>query len=102
MEQAALQKAVLQWAEDKGIMEWASPQAQFMKTVSEVGELADALAKGTDKEEIIDAIGDIQVTLIILAELLDLDYTGCLAQAYQVISGRTGQMVNGVFVKDED
>lgn len=65
-----------------------------------MGELCDAVAKG-NKDEIIDAIGDIQVILILLCEMLELDIDDCLQSAYDVISRRTGKMQNGVFIKDE-
>ncbi len=51
-------------------------------------------------EEIADAIGDVQVTLIILAEQLYFDYDNCLSEAYDVIAKRTGRTVNGTFIKD--
>jgi hypothetical protein len=38
--------------------------------------------------------------LILLAELAGLSFADCLAQAYGEIAGRTGKMVNGIFVKD--
>jgi NTP pyrophosphatase (non-canonical NTP hydrolase) len=91
---------VLQWANAKGIFKYSNPKSQLLKTVSEVGELADAVNKGNIPEEV-DAIGDVLVTLIILAEMHNLDVTVCLKHAYETICNRQGEMVNGVFVKDE-
>lgn len=91
---------VIDWAKEKGILEKSSPLKQHGKTQEEVDELKDALLR-KDKEEIIDAIGDITVTLIIQSELNGLDFEECLESAYNVISKRTGAMVNGVFVKDK-
>jgi len=91
---------VLVWAGRKGILQNSDPKSQLLKTVSEVGELADAV-NHEDRDEIIDAIGDIQVTLLILSELYGLNATDCLQSAYNVISKRSGEMVNGVFVKDD-
>ena len=54
-----------------------------------------------DKTEVIDAIGDIQVTLILQCKLWGIDYDKCLEEAYKVIKNRTGKMVNGTFVKDK-
>ena len=90
---------ILQWAKDKGILEKATPETQMLKTVEEVGELAEALGK-RDMPEIQDAIGDIAVTIIIQAELNGLDFDECIQSAYDVISKRTGKMENGIFVKD--
>ena len=75
-----LQQNIIKWAEDKGIFEKSDPTSQFLKTISEVGELADAVNKN-DLPEIKDAIGDITVTLILHAEMtdseLELDVDEC-------------------------
>jgi NTP pyrophosphatase (non-canonical NTP hydrolase) len=89
---------VLIWGYDKGIIAKGDAKAQTLKTVAEVGELADNIAKGAD---IKDDIGDILVTLILLAEIKDTSLHECLDIAYKEISKRTGKMVGGVFVKDE-
>jgi len=91
---------VTQWAKDRQIIPNSTPQAQFLKTVSEVGELADALAKSRSNE-IIDGIGDITVTLIILAKLQGVEFRHCLQYAYNEIKDRKGTLLpNGVFVKE--
>lgn len=95
-----MKNKILEWAKDKGILEKATPATQMLKTVEEVGELANALGKN-DRDEIIDAIGDIAVTIIIQAELNGLDFDECVESAYNVISKRKGKMVNGLFVKDK-
>tara|TARA_R110002033_G_scaffold146950_3_gene184385 strand:- start:293 stop:592 length:300 start_codon:yes stop_codon:yes gene_type:complete len=92
---------VIVWAEDKGILEKSSPLKQHVKTQEEVNELLAALVDN-DREEIIDAIGDILVTLIIQAELNDLTVEDCLSSAYEVIGKRQGKMVNGLFVKNAE
>lgn len=99
---------VFKWGVAKGIL---SPRnydgytkdqkiAQMSKTLEEVVELNTALIN-EDKAEVKDAIGDIIVTLILQAEMNDLTIEQCLQQAYDVISKRNGQMINGVFVKDK-
>ena len=95
-----LKLAVLQWAWEKGILDNSAPLRQHVKTQEEVNELLDAISKD-DKAEIADAIGDIAVTIIIQAELNELDFTECLRGAYDVIAKRRGKMVDGIFVKDE-
>jgi len=92
---------VLAWAKEKGILDKATKEAQMLKTVEEVGELSNALGKN-DIEEIKDAIGDITITLIIQAELCGLDFDECVDSAYRVIAKRTGNMINGIFVKDAE
>lgn len=95
-----LVKLVEQWSKDKGLNQ-AEPSKQMLKTVEEVGEVAAALARG-NQDQLRDGIGDVVVTLIILAQQNDMDLYECLNQAYTEISGRTGKMVDGVFVKAED
>lgn len=90
---------VKQWAIDREL-HVSSPHAQMTKVLEEVVELNSALLQ-QDQAEIIDALGDTYVTLIILAMQLDLDLEECLEVAYNEIKGRTGRTVNGVFIKDE-
>ena len=96
-----LEEKVIQWAEDKNLID---PVKQTLKTVSEVGELADAMCKWRPKEdpsnEIIDAIGDIEVCLTILKHQLGLHQDYPLRYAYYIIKERTGITVNGTFIKD--
>lgn len=76
---------------------------QYAKMNEEVGEIAHALTRGNaDKLEMVDAIGDTLVTLIIFADILGYDILDCLAEAYEQIRERTGETRNGSFVKDED
>ena len=65
-----LQQKIIKWAEDKGIFEKSDPTSQFLKTIEELGELASAVNKN-DLPEIKDAIGDVTVTQILLAEMQD-------------------------------
>lgn len=95
-----LQALVIAWATQKGILDKGTPLAQCGKTFEEVEELETAILDG-DKAEIIDALGDILVTIIIQAEMHGLNLIECLESAYNVISKRTGKMVDGTFVKDE-
>ena len=94
-----IQEDVLIWAGERGLLNEENSGKQLLKTVSEVGELADAFIK-VDDEEIVDAIGDVVVCLTILAEQLDLDIVGCFEVAYEVIKDRSGQTVDGVFIKE--
>ena len=95
-----LEKKVLAWAKEKEILEKSSPIKQMIKTEEEVLELERAIRMG-NRPEIIDGLGDVLVTLIIQADLNNLKLVDCLEVAYEVISKRTGKMVNGLFVKDE-
>lgn len=88
------------WSKNKGLNK-AEPSKQMLKTVEETGEIAAALARN-DEDKLRDSIGDVVVTLIILAQQNDMDLYECLNQAYDEIKGRTGKTINGVFVKSED
>lgn len=95
-----LENSVVDWAEDRGIYRHSTAQAQFLKAVSELGELADAIGKKQDLE-VIDAIGDTIVCLINVAAFYDISVTYCLRQAWEQIKDRKGHMVaGGVFVKE--
>lgn len=93
-------KQVEQWSINKGL-DKAESSKQFLKVTEEVGEVAAALARN-DKDALRDGIGDVVVTLIILAQQNGMDLEECLDCAYDEIKGRTGKMVNGVFVKSSD
>ncbi|NKC01999.1 MAG: nucleotide pyrophosphohydrolase [Pseudomonadales bacterium] len=99
MDYFELECAVENWAMEKGILAKATPMAQALKTLEETTELCTAI-NVKDREEIIDAMGDIMVTLIIQAKMQNISLEQCLESAYNVISKRTGRMVNGQFVKD--
>jgi NTP pyrophosphatase (non-canonical NTP hydrolase) len=92
-------KQVEEWAEAKGILAHATTLRQAEKTLEETNELICAILN-EDRAEIKDAIGDIMVTIIIQANMQGLTIEECLQSAYDVISKRTGKMVNGQFIKD--
>ena len=91
---------VEQWAKDKGL-DQADPKAQFLKVAEEFGEIASAMARSND-ELFKDSVGDVIVTLIILSMQKGTNVQECLELAYSEIKGRTGKMVDGVFVKSSD
>jgi NTP pyrophosphatase (non-canonical NTP hydrolase) len=93
--------AVEQWASDRKILQHGNAKTQALKLMSEVGELADALAKGDDAG-VVDGIGDCTVVLIIIARLHGVPLPLCLAAAYDQIKDRRGVLTKeGVFVKEE-
>ena len=89
------------WAATRGLYQQGNPHTQYVKLQEEAGELAKALLKN-DQPEIVDAIGDMVVVLTNLAHLQGYDIEYCIDEAYKVIAARTGKMINGTFVKDED
>lgn len=101
------------WASERGIYDKGDGKTQCIKLFEEVGELSKAILNN-DKEEIIDAIGDIVVVLTNLTELLPLYKEGedygdvekmtiedCINSAFRVIANRNGKMVNGTFIKEK-
>ena len=87
------------WADERGLYEKGDPKTQYLKLMEEAGELGRALLKDNVEEQI-DAIGDMVVVLTNLSELIDVPIEECIESAYEVISQRTGKMINGTFVKD--
>jgi NTP pyrophosphatase (non-canonical NTP hydrolase) len=87
-----------QWSIDRNL-DKADSAKQMLKVMEEVGEVASALAKG-NVDELEDGIGDVVVTLIILAQQNNLYLQDCVYAAYQQIANRTGKTVNGIFIKD--
>ena len=94
-----IEEQILQWAEERKLTDSSNVKSQMIKIIEEVGELAGAIARN-DKSEQIDAVGDIQVVLIILCKQLGIDYKKSLESAYHVIKNRNGKTINGIFVKD--
>lgn len=98
-EQPNVYDLIRKWADERGIYRNGDTKTQFAKLQEEAGELARAILK-SNREEFIDAIGDMMVVLTNLAALEGLKVEDCVVSAYQVIEKRTGKMVNGSFVKD--
>jgi NTP pyrophosphatase (non-canonical NTP hydrolase) len=96
-----LDYSVLEWADKNGILKANDHKAQAMKFGEEAGELFGALLR-KDQKKIVDSLGDVVVTLIILAEMHGLDLTECVEAAYNEIAGRKGEMRDGAFVKEEE
>lgn len=89
-----------QWSIDRQIIQNGNRETQCLKLVSEMGELADNIAKGRD---VYDDIGDCLVVLNNLALMHDTTLEQCLAHAYNDIKDRKGYMnAKGVFIKEND
>jgi len=94
-----MEKLIIEWANERGLLTNDNAPKQFLKLAEEIGELASAISKN-NYDEIIDAIGDIQVVLIILSKQLDVNYSKALEIAYNEIKNRKGKTINGVFIKE--
>lgn len=96
---------VINWGREKGLDD---PKAQLNKVIEEVGEIAHEITRNRydvneleQPDELFDAIGDTLVTVIILADILNIDPISALSGAYEQIKDRKGATENGTFVKDE-
>ena len=94
-------QAVLNWAVARNLIQGSDPKSQLLKTFSECGELADNINKQR-YQDAKDDIGDVIVTLIIVAAQIGTDIEECLEIAYNDIKDRKGYMMNGVFIKEGD
>lgn len=84
-----------------GIVKPENAKTQFMKVTEELGELAEGINK--DKpQQVKDSLGDVLVTLILLAADLGLNLLDCLNSAWGEIKDRKGEVKDGSFVKEED
>lgn len=117
-----LEQLIIKWADDKGIFDKSNAQFQLGKTLEECGEILQALTvrdmynpelHSDDIEEISNKYsgfsnnikleyGDALVTLILGMSMNNMSMQECLAAAYEKISKRTGEMRDGVFVKQEE
>lgn len=97
-----LERNIYKWGVERGILVNGQVSTQVLKLTSELGELADNIAKGRH-EAAKDDIGDMIVVLIMVADLIGTDITTCLEVAYNDIKDRKGYLnEHGVFVKEGD
>ncbi|WP_445779338.1 MazG-like family protein [Shewanella sp.] len=100
MSYANVEMKIVQWSEARRIIQNSTAWTQLLKGFSEMGELADATIKD-DKEEIVDAVGDVMVCLVNYCAIQDIDLVSCMDAAYSQIKDRKGTLLpNGVFVKE--
>jgi len=100
MSYAQIEMKVIQWGEARQIVQHSNPYAQALKTLEEVQELLDAI-QAKDKEAMIDAYGDILVTLVMGCATADLDLVKCFEHAYEQIKDRKGHLSpEGIFIKE--
>ena len=105
MKYEELQKKVIQLAKDRNILENSTAIKQIHKTREEDYETLRALRDLEDGRasmlDVADGIGDMLVSIILLANIVGLDSVDCLEDAYEEIKNRKGKMVNGFFVKEK-
>lgn len=97
-QEESITSKVLDWADKRDLLESVNSWKQYAKLQEESLELYNAMLDD-NKEEIIDALGDIGVVMIILANQLGYDFFACIEKAYEVIKNRTGITIGGTFIK---
>ena len=86
------------WGREKRI---DNPYRQLNKVTEELGELASEVCRDRfDSVEFRDSIGDVLVTVIILADMTGNDPRECLEEAYNEIASRKGKTSDGMFIKN--
>ena len=63
---------VERWATERGIYEHSTPEAQLLKALSELGELADAVIKDR-RNDLIDAVADVAVCIVNYAKMTGVE-----------------------------
>lgn len=96
-----IESRVIAWAAARQIIPNSNALTQAIKTTEEVAELLKALNK-RDSQEVIDAYGDVLVTLVIGAELYGVNLVACFEAAYDTIKDRNGHLgPDGIFYKEQ-
>ena len=89
---------VTAWSQERGILTNGKISTQTLKLVSQIGELADNVAKGND---VADDIGDCLVVLNNIAVMSGYSLEDCLKHAWNDIKDRKGYLNDkGVFIKE--
>jgi len=100
MSYSMIEMNVIRWGEERKIVQHSNPRAQAIKTLEEVGELMQAITDN-DRNGMIDAYGDILVTLVMGCATADLNLVSCFKHAYEQIKDRKGHLSpEGIFIKE--
>lgn len=95
-----LDQKIDQWFADRGITENGKPLSQAVKTLEEVTEMFDALNKNS-MDELVDAVGDVYVTLRGVCLTSGVNMEECIESAYNEIKDRKGYLSpEGIFIKE--
>lgn len=96
-----LREKVVEWANERGLIEGATIEKQAMKLGEEYGEVLGEILKN-DRLKLNIEIGDMLVVIINMCEKLGTKPEYCLWLAYTKIKDRKGKMQNGTYVKAPD
>lgn len=93
-----LEKRTLAWGRRHGINNMWS---QSSKVTEEWGETVSEMNHGRFGDEFKDGIGDVLVSLTIYTDICGVSITECWERALREVEKRTGETVDGNFIKDE-
>ena len=97
-----LDKLIDKWMDDRGITANGTLMGQAIKTLEETTELLDAI-NHNDDAAIIDAVGDIYVTLRGVCKVKGIPFDKCIQAAYNEIKDRRGHLTSGgTFIKETE
>ena len=95
-------KKIDKWLDDRGITKNGTSMGQAIKTLEETTELLDAI-NHNDEAAIIDAVGDIYVTIRGVCKVRGISFDKCVRAAYNEIKDRRGHLTNGgTFIKEKE
>ncbi len=95
-----LQLNVLEWAEERNILQYGKPFGQCKLLASEVIELMEAINQGDYQEELSE-LGDILVVCTIISQMRGFTLSDAYNKAWNKIKDRKGKLnKDGVFVKE--
>lgn len=89
--------AVRKWRREKQITDVPK---QILKVQEELTETWEAIYKNESTDALKLEVGDVIITVIILADMLGVDLTECLRKSFNKIKNRTGKTVGGTFIKN--
>ena len=89
---------VIQWHEDRNLIEGSTDKDQVLKLQQELGELSDSVCKQKDVK---DDLGDMMVIMLNIMKRNNVTMKECLETAYNDIKDRKGKMVDGIFIKEK-
>lgn len=99
--EVSFEDRILKWSYDRNLLQSTSAKDQTLKLQEELGELARAILH-QNKNDAMDAIGDMQVVLVQICYLLGFKMNEAQEVAYDQIKDRKGKVINGTFVKNEN
>lgn len=94
------EKNIENWADERYLLKYENRFVQLAKVIEELGELAKAMIEN-DEDAIIDALGDSNITLTILARQMNFSLQECTNTAFNEIKNRKGKTENGTFIRNK-